>query len=151
MELITLKTFETPIEAHILKSKLESEDIEAFVFDEHSVGVNQFLSNTIGGVKVKIKSSDSERATLILKEIEHTNYTYDNENVVVCPKCGSNEFYSNYKSMKGGKGLLSLLSSVAFWVHPIYYKTVYKCKKCNEDLLFIKKSDNSLSLIRTKI
>ncbi len=133
MELITLKTFEGPIEAHILRSKLESEDIEAFVFDEHSVGVNQFLSNAIGGVKVKIKSEDTERAMLVLKEIDETNYTDDEENIVVCPKCGSNEYYSNFKSVKGGKGLLSLLSSIAFWVYPIYYKTVYKCKKCNEE------------------
>ena len=133
MELITLKTFESPIEAHILRSKLESEQIDAFVFDEHSVGMNQFLSNAIGGVKVKIKKEDTDRAMKVLEEIDASNYTNDLDEILVCPKCGSNEYYSNYKSMKGGKGLLSLLSSIISWVYPIYYKNVFKCKKCGEE------------------
>ncbi|MFV0197066.1 DUF2007 domain-containing protein [uncultured Empedobacter sp.] len=133
MELITLKTFETPIEAHILRSKLESENIDAFVFDEHSVGINQFLSNAIGGVKVKIKEEDTARAMKVLDEINATDYTNDLDEIIVCPKCGSKAYYSYFKSMKGRKGLLSLLSSILFWVYPIYYKNVFKCKKCEEE------------------
>lgn len=133
MELITLKTFETPIEAHILRSKLESENIDAFVFDEHSIGINQFLSNAIGGVKVKIKEEDTARAMKVLDEINATDYTNDLDEIIVCPKCGSKAYYSYFKSMKGRKGLLSLLSSILFWVYPIYYKNVFKCKKCEEE------------------
>ncbi|MFV0154932.1 DUF2007 domain-containing protein [Empedobacter falsenii] len=133
MKLITLKTFETPIEAHILRSKLESENIDAFVFDEHSVGINQFLSNAIGGVKVKIKEEDTARAMKVLDEINATDYTNDLDEIIVCPKCGSKAYYSYFKSMKGRKGLLSLLSSILFWVYPIYYKNVFKCKKCEEE------------------
>ena len=133
MELITLKTFETPIEAHILRSKLESENIDAFVFDEHSVGINQFLSNAIGGVKVKIKEEDTARAMKVLDEINATYYTNDLDEIIVCPKCGSKAYYSYFKSMKGRKGLLSLLSSILFWAYPIYYKNVFKCKKCGEE------------------
>ncbi|WP_282629516.1 putative signal transducing protein [Empedobacter sedimenti] len=77
MELITLKTFESPIEAHILRSKLESENIEAFIFDELSVGINFYLSNAMGGVKVKIRKEDSERALNVLKEIEENGLYED--------------------------------------------------------------------------
>lgn len=87
MELITLKTFESPIEAHVLRSKLESEQIDAFVFDEHSVGMNQFLSNAIGGVKVKIKKEDTDRAMKVLDEIDASNYTNDLDEILVSPKC----------------------------------------------------------------
>ena len=78
MELITLKAFESPIEAHILRSKLESENIEAFIFDELSVGINFYLSNAMGGVKVKIKKEDTERALSVLKEIEENGF-YDDD------------------------------------------------------------------------
>ena len=74
MELITLKVFDSPIEAHILRSKLESEDIESFVFDEHSVGINMLYAQAIGGVKLKIRETDSERALSVLEEINNTKY-----------------------------------------------------------------------------
>lgn len=133
MELITLKIFDNSIGAHILRTKLESENIQAFVFDEHSVGINPIYGQALGGVKVKVNESDLEQAELILKEIEQTDYTNDLDEVIVCPKCGSKEYYSNYKSMKGAKGLLSILTSFLFWVYPIYYKNVFKCKKCGEE------------------
>ena len=78
MELITLKAFESPIEAHILRYKLESENIEAFIFDELSVGINFYLSNAMGGVKVKIRKEDTERALSVLKEIEENGF-YDDD------------------------------------------------------------------------
>lgn len=133
MELITLKVLDSSIEAHILRSKLESEDIDAFVFDEHSISMNPLFTQALGGIRLKIRKEDHEKALSILKEIDETNYTNDLNEVIVCPKCGSDEYYSNFKSMKGGKGLLSILSAFIFSVYPIYYKTVYKCKKCNEE------------------
>lgn len=133
MELITLKVFDSAIEAHILRTKLESEQIDAFVFDEHSVGMNPLYGQALGGVKVKIKKEDSIRANEVLEEIDQLDYTNDLDEIIACPNCGSKEYYSNYKSMKGTKGLLSILASVFFWVYPIYYKTVFKCKKCDEE------------------
>ena len=134
MELITLKVFDSPIEAHILRSKLESEDIESFVFDEHSVGINMLYAQAIGGVKLKIRETDSERALCVLEEINNTKYTDDNEELIICPTCGSNDFYTNFKSSKGTKGLISTLTSFIFWVYPIYQKNVLKCKNCDTEI-----------------
>ncbi|MEG0696233.1 putative signal transducing protein [Algoriella sp.] len=134
MELVTLKVFDSPIEAHILRSKLESENIESFVFDEHSVGINMLYAQAIGGVKLKIRQTDSEKAWSILEEINNTKYTDDNENIIVCPSCGGNDFFTNYKSSKGTKGLLSTLASFLFWVYPIYQKNVLKCKNCDTEI-----------------
>jgi hypothetical protein len=33
--MITIKTFDNPVEAHILKSRLESEGIHCYLFDEN--------------------------------------------------------------------------------------------------------------------
>jgi len=57
-------TFTYPYEAHIVKSKLESEDIPTQTRDELTV-----RSNAIGGVKLLVKEDDYDKALKILIEL----------------------------------------------------------------------------------
>ena len=68
MGLITFKTFDNSIDAHILKIKLESEGITCFLFDEHMVSVNPLYSQLIGGIKLKINEEDLIHAKNIVLE-----------------------------------------------------------------------------------
>ena len=131
MELITLKTFDNSIEAHILKTKLESEDIACFLFDENIVGLNPLFNVTVGGIKLKINQSDLDKAAEIIKASDAL--IDDDGEVMECPNCQSTDIYSGFKSMKGAKGILSAIISFIFMVFPIYYKTVYKCKSCGNE------------------
>lgn len=133
MKLITIKTFDDGISAHILKNKLESEGINCFVFDENIVTVNALFSNAVGGVKLKIEEQDKEKALSIIQEIENKPLTDQNDVEIRCPECHSTSLYSNFKSMKDGKGILSAIVSFVFFVFPIYYKSVYKCKNCGAE------------------
>jgi hypothetical protein len=63
---ITILTFTYPHEAHLAKGKLESEGIEVQIADEMTVQVNNFYSNAIGGVKLKVRKTDLQRANHIL-------------------------------------------------------------------------------------
>jgi len=69
-QLIILRTFMYPTEAYLLMSKLESEDIMCFLDGENTITVHPFLSNAIGGVKLKIKKSDEQRANEIIKDVD---------------------------------------------------------------------------------
>ena len=133
MELITIKTFDNPIEAHMMKSKLESENIMCFLFDENIVGLNPLYNITVGGIKLKINRSDIQKAIEIIDEIEKNTLTNDQGEIIKCPKCESEDIISRFKSMKGFKGILSAIVSFLFMVFPIYYKTVYKCKNCGNE------------------
>uniref|UniRef100_UPI0040494609 putative signal transducing protein n=1 Tax=Flavobacterium sp. TaxID=239 RepID=UPI0040494609 len=133
MELITIKTFDNLIEAHLIKSKLESENIMCFLFDENIVGLNPLYNITVGGIKLKVNKSDIGNATNIIEACEKSALTNDQGEVIKCPKCESEDIYSGFKSMKGTKGILSTIVSFMFIVFPIYYKTVYKCKNCNNE------------------
>jgi len=133
MELVTIKTFDNSIEAHIMKSKLESENIMCFLLDENIVGLNPLYDVAVGGIKLKIKNSDVGQATEIIEESVKSSITNDQGEVVQCPNCKSEDIYSGFKSMKGTKGILSAIVSFLFMVYPIYYKTVYKCKKCRTE------------------
>lgn len=62
MKLITVQTFDNPIDLALLKSKLESEGIKCFVFDEHTVTLQPLLSNGVGGIKLKINEADTDQA-----------------------------------------------------------------------------------------
>jgi Putative prokaryotic signal transducing protein len=61
----TVATFTTPEEAHLFRLFLESEGVEAIVFDEHFVQLFWHYSNAIGGVRVAVDESDQEAASAI--------------------------------------------------------------------------------------
>jgi hypothetical protein len=61
-DLVTIARFSSAIEAHLARTKLESEGIQAFVADEHMIAINPIYDLALGGVKLQIKNSDVERA-----------------------------------------------------------------------------------------
>ncbi len=117
----------------MMRSKLESENIVCFLFDENIVGLYPLYNVTVGGIKLKINKSDLDKASLIIDETVKSALTNDQGEVIKCPKCESEDIYSSFKSMKGIKGILSAIFSFMFMVFPIYYKTVYKCKNCGSE------------------
>lgn len=131
MEFITLKTFDNPIDAHILKSKLESEGIISFLFDENIVGINPLFSIAVGGIKLKINRSDYEKANSILDESIKNKLINDAGERIHCPKCKSEDLISDYTSIRGTKGIFTAIISFLLLVLPFYQNTVYKCKSCD--------------------
>ena len=132
MELITIKTFDNSIDAHLLRIELENEGIECYIYDEHTVTVFPLYSNAVGGIKVKILKKDLELAKSILLSAIVT---------VICPKCASQNIILNYKSMKGFKGFLSAFTSLFTTTYPLHYKMVNKCRDCNHEFISEEESD----------
>lgn len=133
MKLITIQIFDNPIDMHLLKSKLESEGIHCYIFDEHTVAINRLISQGVGGIKLKIDEKDTDKAIEVLREIQ-TGLTLDEDGKSKeCPKCGSTNLYTDFRSMKGTKGVLSMFVMFFFVVFPFYYKNVYKCKNCETE------------------
>jgi hypothetical protein len=65
--LITIKSFLTPGEADLMQSYLAAEDIYSFLKDEHSVTMQPYLANAIGGVKLQVREEDAERTMEVLR------------------------------------------------------------------------------------
>ncbi|SEL50845.1 Putative signal transducing protein [Olivibacter domesticus] len=133
MEMVTLKVFDNAMEAHLLRTKLESEGIHSFLQDENIVSLNPLYNYAVGGIKLNIQLADAERAKQIIQEIENTPILDDYDQQISCPQCGSTDLYTNFKSMKGTKGMFSAVISFLMGVFPIYYKNVYKCKNCEKE------------------
>jgi|SaaInl74LU_5_DNA_1037368.scaffolds.fasta_scaffold00033_36 predicted nucleic-acid-binding Zn-ribbon protein len=133
MNFITVATFQSSIEAYILKNHLEGAGITCFIFDEHIVDMNPLYSNAVGGVKVKVRQNDSTLANELIQELNKTPYKDEKDHVVLCPNCGSSEFYTDFNSMRNPGSILAVLTSFLFAVFPIYKKRVNRCKKCDTE------------------
>ena len=65
---VTIATYTTPLEAELVRGRLEDEGVETFMADSEIVTVDWTMSNAIGGVKVKVFTEDADRALAILAE-----------------------------------------------------------------------------------
>jgi DNA-directed RNA polymerase subunit RPC12/RpoP len=126
MERITVKTFDTSVDAHLFRIELENEGIESFIYDEETITMDPLLSNAIGGIKVKINVKDIERTKEFLAKREE-------ENNPPCPNCGSKRIMTNFRSFKSTSGIISAIAAFLFTIFPPMFKTVNKCLDCNHE------------------
>jgi hypothetical protein len=68
MELVTIRTFNNPIDFHMAKSYLGSAQIDCFGKDEYINQVNPFYTNAVGGIKLQVPSDQVEEAIRLLIE-----------------------------------------------------------------------------------
>ncbi|MGM0529758.1 MAG: DUF2007 domain-containing protein [Bacteroidota bacterium] len=68
---INLLTFKNPAEAHLIKTKLESEGIRVFLKNEYTAQLVPHGSEPGGPIKMRIHENDLDEAVKILKESGH--------------------------------------------------------------------------------
>jgi len=91
-ELVTIRQFRDLPEALLAKGSLESAGIECFLADDNLVRLDWFISNFIGGIKLKVRDADAENAQNLLDEpileglYVHGIGLYEQPR---CPKCQS--------------------------------------------------------------
>ncbi len=138
-ELITVANFSHPTEADPVVAWLESEGIECFLTNEHTITMNWLWSNAIGGVGVRVKAADVERVNEILQvvlnpdaigtELTATNSEVDqesdNDSEIRCPQCGSENVYYEKFSRRLVFASWALLS-----VPLPFFKKKWKCLEC---------------------
>jgi Putative prokaryotic signal transducing protein len=91
-ETVTLRQFLDLPEALLAKGMLESEGIQTYLIDENMVRLDWFISNILGGIKLRVRAEDAEAAREILDQ--PIPETLDVEGVgnfeqPKCPKCQS--------------------------------------------------------------
>jgi hypothetical protein len=133
LKFTTLKVFDNYIEAHIYRSKLESEGIRAFLIDENMVSLDPLYSVAVDGIKLKVIDLEFEKANELIIRMDSQKTVDEFGESLTCPKCQSTELIPNFKSMKGFKGIISTIVSLLFFVYPVYFKNVYKCKACDKE------------------
>ncbi len=128
-DLVTIATYSHPTEAHILKTKLESEGIWSYVADEAIVTMNWLYSNAVGGVKLKVREPDVDRALEILgialEDGEHFEDELDDQELLSCPNCGSHYIrYEKYATR------VIFASWLLLGFPLVFLKRKWKCEEC---------------------
>jgi ABC-type uncharacterized transport system ATPase component len=66
LKLITIRAYDSYVNAQLAVNKLLSEGVQSFLRDEHTVTLDPFLSNAIGGIKLQVMQKDRAFALMIL-------------------------------------------------------------------------------------
>jgi hypothetical protein len=74
MELITLKIFNTEVEAELLKAYLETNNIETYVFGNILANTYNLFNNTSGGVQLKVSENDFGKANELMTEFYNKDH-----------------------------------------------------------------------------
>ncbi len=111
MKWIAVASFSQPVEAHLARTKLESEGIPCMVGDENLVRVDWLLSNAVGGVKLMVPAGELERAREALRPRPRLVVVSNNvpEGELICPRCHSDDvYYSRFNRRIAGFFILLL-------------------------------------------
>ncbi len=65
---MTLRQFRDLPEALLAKGSLESAGIQAYLVDDNMIRMDWFISNLLGGIKLKVRPEDAEAASEILNQ-----------------------------------------------------------------------------------
>jgi len=129
---VTVATFGQGVDAHLARTKLESEGIQCMVSDEYMVRVNWLLSNAVGGVKLMVPSWEAGRAREILRPRPHLVVAADPEKGdgedvdLICPRCHSYDVYYH----RFNKRVISLLVLFFGFAVP-WLSRLWICKQCD--------------------
>ncbi|MBV8389872.1 MAG: DUF2007 domain-containing protein [Mucilaginibacter sp.] len=67
-EIVTFRTFYNPMEAEIIRTRLEANGIPSFITDESLGAMYPVYNQGGGGIKLKVFAKDVERSEEILSE-----------------------------------------------------------------------------------
>ncbi len=129
-ELVTIRQFRDLPEALLAKGSLESSGIECFLADENLVRLDWFISNFIGGIKLKVRGPDVINAQKILDEpileglYVHGIGLYEQPR---CPKCRSLDV--NFQELDRPIAYMSAFLRVPMPVQ----RTGWHCHSCDAE------------------
>ncbi len=72
--MITVAFCHEPIEAHILKGRLEAEGILTVLYNEYYVGIDWSMSIALGGISVQVHPSSEVEARSVLEKVYNGEY-----------------------------------------------------------------------------
>lgn len=128
---MSLKTVYTTNEfsrAHILKSRLESEGIRAYVINQNARETGMALLNT--GISLMVGTQDWEAAHEILREYEDLRSAEEDQSL--CPNCSSTDLSVRFRG--GPLKVLRLLVLFAIgFLFPFDSRLNYQCRKCGHE------------------
>jgi predicted nucleic-acid-binding Zn-ribbon protein len=126
--LVTVATFPEAIEAHIYRNRLENEGIPCVIADENIISNQPWHSIAYGGVKLRVRAQDQEKALALINQIRYGQEYLDGESAAYeppeCPVCNSRNL-----KQKQVSGIWPLVKSILF-LYPMRTRVKLTCQNC---------------------
>lgn len=128
MALVTIHSFLKPTNAHLVKSKLESEGIQCVLQDDNTVSINPLYSIALGGIRLQVLEEDAPRALKIVQEV----FPATKQPVLLkCPKCESKDLEDQIKTKsEKATNLFRTILMVLTMIPLVLLQKQVKCKSC---------------------
>jgi len=139
--IIVYKSFYNPIEANIVRAKLEDSGIHCFLTDENISILQPLYNQAIGGVKLHVFEQDKPEIDLLLAK-EHGQVIYEElspdktagESITICAKCGStNVAYG--QATKNRYSWWVAIVALMLAVYPFKVNMCFHCYDCGNEFL----------------
>ena len=131
-EYLTLRTYDSLVDAEIDFAKLADEELRVFINNRNTANILPHYSLAIGGIKIQIHKDDLEKGLEAIsydinreQDVDEIFEIASKEEKLACPNCGSSNYFRE-KSIIAG--LLFLLLIVIPLSIP---KNFYHCSKCD--------------------
>lgn len=125
-QIVVFRKFENPIEANIVKSKLDAYGIPCFLTEENMANLYPGASSLMNfNVRLHLFAYDLERAQNITEE---NHLALDDESTTKCPQCKSSKIERDFpkKFSLTISSTLNLLFFGVFFPH----KKIFRCLDC---------------------
>jgi DNA-directed RNA polymerase subunit RPC12/RpoP len=120
-KIIVFDSYDTVMDANLVKTKLDAYGIPCFLSDENFVGLYPIRNELFPGVRLHIFEKDKDRVNEILAE-----QNVSEVETIYCPHCGSYKIQENLDK----KGLLNDMIAtvmIGLFLNP---KKSYRCQNC---------------------
>ncbi|WP_343535136.1 DUF2007 domain-containing protein [Pedobacter sp.] len=134
-KIIVYRTFYNPIEANIIKAKLEDADIACFLTDENIATIQPLFNQAVGGVKLNVFEKDvlTIDKLLVDNELEIAEEDQaENADIITCEKCGSTNVSYGLATKNKYSWWVTILS-ILMTVYPFKANKCYHCYKCGHE------------------
>lgn len=133
---IVYATYYSPIEANIIKSRLEDSEFACFLADENISTISPLYNQAVGGIKLIVFERDVEAINDLLtqdssiqNEPEINEYTPEETIGVTCEKCNSINVGYGLATKPKPRSWLKIVSFLLFYM-PVMADKCYHCYNC---------------------
>lgn len=135
-KIVVYSSYYNPIEANIVKSRLEDSGFSCFLTDENVATINPLYNQAIGGVKLNVFEKDVAQINKLLNEapgeVDDVTVVEEPSAQVVCVNCGSTNVSLGQATQNRFSWWVTLIS-ILLVVYPFKTNTCYHCYSCGHE------------------
>ncbi len=127
MNFISIRSFDSYIEANIVLNMLIASHVNCHLKDEHTITIDPLLSSALGGIKLMVHHAHAEKAMELLEEAQKQYLR-----TIPCPVCKSFSLKIDSTTKKYACRLSALISMLLNG-QSMEITKIYLCDNCGYD------------------